>query len=616
MSLAVLPNTMGVRGVSRAAECSFIRRAAGAVVLGMLLGALDAGRHVNLAECAADPRLALRALMRVILAYTLLLIAASVVLRWRTLVSLSVGGFTLLQALAWYYQTNPDVQPGPALIVLATSAIAAAAAVYVVSVLLGRQAPRWRVVVAASSFIAVASAAAWFYPENRAAAVAISEPSRSPTAANTAAVPQSANVLLLTFDTLRPDHLGAYGYERVRTPHLDALAAEGGVFTRAISQAPLTPASHASIFTGLYPTRHTVRGFAEYNRLPPGPSTLAEILHRAGYVTGAIVAAAPLAPGTGLDRGFDSYDFALPPNRYPFFGFRDSLLAKVLKRAQLVPDRWAYRNAKEQTDRALDWLERHQTEPFFLWVHYFDAHDPYAPPLHYLLTAAHPGASPADMLRRSYLYDSEVAYLDEHVGRLVDYLRQRGRLDNVIVAGISDHGEGLGEHNYVGHSHRLFDEQIRCAFFIRYPARIQPGSRVTSQVRSTDVMPTLLDLLRLNVPDGLQGSSLLPLLAAAEPQPHRLSFSETFNDPKRRLVSASDGRYKLIVSLDGEEPWLSDLQDDPLETRNYAARQQQVTAELRQALNEYIAEGAVTKNSGGALDPAVRERLRALGYVN
>lgn len=599
-----------------AAECSFIRRVAGAVVLGVLLGAIDAGRYVNPGEWAADPGLGARALVRVMATYVVLVVAASTVLRWRALVSLSIGGFTVVQALAWYYRNNPQVQPGPALMVLALSAVAAAATVYVVSFLLGRRVPRWRVIAPVLCVIAVASAAAWLYPENRTAADAAEELHGSLGVQTSPPLPGSPNVLLLTFDTLRADHVGAYGYEHLHTPHLDALATEGVLFTRAMSQAPLTPASHASIFTGLYPARHAVRGFAEHNRLPPERPTLAEVLRRAGYTTGAIVAAAPLAPGTGLDRGFDSYDFALPPNGYPFFAFRDSLLAKVLKRVQLVPDRWAYRNAQEQTDRAVDWLERHDREPFFLWVHYFDAHDPYAPPARYLRTASHPGASPVDVLRRSYLYDSEVAYLDEHVGRLVDYLRQRGRLNNVIVAGISDHGEGLGEHNYVGHSHRLFDEQIRCAFFIRYPARIRPGSRVATQVRSIDLMPTLLELLQLHAPDGLQGASLLPLLLATEPQPHRLSFSETLNNPKRRLVSASDGRFKLIQTLDGGEPWLSDLQDDPLETRNYVARQPQVVAELRQALNNYIAEGAATKDSGGALDPAVRERLRALGYVN
>jgi arylsulfatase A-like enzyme len=613
VSLAVLSATTGARSASAVApECGLIRRVAGAVVLGILLGAIDAACAVNLGEWAADPGLAGRALVRVVAAYAALMVVAATALRWRALVRLSVAGFTVLQVLAWYYRNNPQVRLGPVLLVLAVSAIGATVVVPIASWVLGRRLPRWGVIAAVLTCFAVAATAAWQYPERPVATLAAHDVPIAPTSAPAQGSP---NVLLLTLDTLRADRVGVYGYQRVRTPNLDALANEGVLFTRAMSQAPLTPPSHASIFTGLYPARHALRGFAEYNRLPPEHRTLAEILHGAGYATAAVVAAAPLAPGTGLDRGFDVYDFTLPPNRYPFFGCRDALLAKVLKRAQLVPDRWAYRTAEEQTDRAVHWLEQHPDGPFFLWVHYFDAHDPYAPPVRYLRAAAHPGASLTDALSRSYLYDSEVAYLDEQIGRLADYLRRHGRLANTVVVGISDHGEGLGEHNYVGHSYRLFEEQIHSAFFIRYPARIQPGSRVATQVRSIDLMPTLLDVLQLDAPEGLQGTSLLPLVQATGPQPHRLSFSETLNNPKRRLVSASDGRYKLIVSLDGGDPWLSDLQDDPSEMRNYVAREPQVVARLRQALDDYAAEGAATQGSREALDPAVRERLRALGYV-
>jgi arylsulfatase A-like enzyme len=590
--------------------------ALGALALGLVLGAIDVGGHVDPSEWVHDPVLATRGFVRFIMAYGLLSLVCSTVLRWRALVSIAIATCTVLQCLAAYYHVSPQVRMVPGLLVLVSSAVAGAIAARAGLALVGRETPRRGLVAAVLGLTALVSSLAWLMRIESAPVLgAIPLPT---TQVERQRPPASGpNVVLLTLDTLRADRLGVYGYTRVTTPNFDALARGGVVFTRAVSQAPLTPPSHASIFTGVYPTLHGIRAFSGHDHLREGRTTLAEVLRSAGYATGAIVAAAPLAPGTGLERGFDSYEFALPPDNYPFVGCRGALIAKVLKRLQLVPDRSAYWNGETQTNRALKWIRTRGSQPFFLWVHYFDAHDPYAPPRRHRRLAAHPGASLTEMLDRSYLYDSEVAYLDEQVGRLIDDLRQRGVLDDTIVVAISDHGEGLGEHNFVGHGYRLFQEQIRPVFLMRYPRQIPPDRTVTAQVRSIDLMPTLLDLLQIAPPPGMQGTSLLGTIAA--PERHAaIALSETFFAPRQRLVAASDGRYKLIASLDIPGDQLFDLDEDPAETRNLVSSRPEVVARLRTAVDAYLKDDTDRSTDDGSrpVDPAIRERLRVLGYAN
>ena len=594
----------------------FLRRVEAGLVLGLILGALDSGLHVDVREWLAHPLPAVRGLTGVMGVYALALLLLSSVFRWPTLRNLTVVGFTLVQGLGWYYHQHPQMRLAQALGVLALSVLAAAGTARIFSWLLGGEVPRGRIGAPCMILIGIVGCAQCLGTVTQHAVDRVQTPITPATPESVRSRSGLPSVLVLTFDTLRPDHLGAYGYFRATTPNLDALSAEGVLFEHAQVQAPLTPVSHASIFTSRYPARHGIRGFSRYAEVLRARPTLAELLRESGYRTGAIVAAGPLAPGSGLETGFDTYDFTLAPDHYPFYGSRDTLLAKVLMRLQLVRDRWAYRGAREQTDRALMWLDSRDQRPFFLWVHYFDAHDPYAPPRRYLRLAAHPGASPLDRLRRSYLYDSEVMYLDHEVGRLVEGVRARGLLADTVIVGISDHGEGLGEHDYVGHSYRLFDEQLRGVFFLRFPALIPPGRRVVSQVRSVDVMPTLLDLLQLPVPQGAQGASLLPFIRGSHSERDLLSISETLEDPRGRLVSASDGRYKLIVSLNGRGEWLFDLKQDPLERREISSGHSDVVARLRKELIGYLREGTEVRNGDVPLDPAVRLNLRSLGYLN
>jgi arylsulfatase A-like enzyme len=267
----------------------------------------------------------------------------------------------------------------------------------------------------------------------------------------------------------------------------------------------------------------------------------------------------------------------------------------------------------------LRWLDAHVGHRFFLWVHYFDAHDPYLPEREDTSRERHPGTSWLDRFRSVYGYDSELIGVDRQLGRLVDALRARGDLDRTIVAVVSDHGEGLGDHSYLGHTLRLFQEQLHIPLLIHYPARLPAGLEVEAQVRSIDIAPTLLELLELPVPDDLDGETLLPLLGPTDTRSDRISIAETLVPPmpSAQLFAVSDGRYKLIRSLAGNRRWLYDLRADPREERDLEAEHPDVSRRLAALLDDYLETAATgqTQAPGPELDESQRRRLEALGYL-
>jgi arylsulfatase A-like enzyme len=583
--------------------------------LGLLLGLSDVAFHFNALEWKLDPFQASKGLCFVTGCYGLALAAISLLVSWRTLRIGAVGGFVVVQAIAEYYHTHPDIHWLPLLAVFLAAAVMAGAASSLSARILGAVRPHRWVMNALFSVAMLLAPIPWLLTrmpaDNKADSLLVAETKRP----GVELPADSPNVVLITFDTLRADHLGAYGYRKVKTPHLDALIQEGTLFERAQVQAPLTSVSHASMFTGLYPTRHGIRAIIRSPRLKSGLTTLPEALKKAGYATAAVVASAPLAPGSGLENGFDTYDFELPTNKFALFGVRDCLLSRVLQRGQIVRDRWAFRRADEQTRRALRWLDSRPNGPFLLWVHYFDVHDPYAPPSRYLRREVHPGASVLDRIDRWYLYDSELAYLDSQIGRLVEGLRRRHLLEKSILVGISDHGEGLGDHDYVSHSYRLFDEQLHPVFFIRYPTGVPAGMRVNQQVRSIDLFPTLMDLLRLEKPAGIDGVSLLSYWHPGNQQRGLLSLSETLADPSQRLVAASDGRYKVIYAVDSNRWSLYDLKTDPEETKDLATLDPKNLGRLQPEVARYLSEGVVPGDLEFPPDSDLRQRLQSLGYI-
>jgi arylsulfatase A-like enzyme len=294
------------------------------------------------------------------------------------------------------------------------------------------------------------------------------------------------NVLLISIDTLRADHLSCYGYARKTSPYIDALAREGTRFSRAYTVIPLTGPAHLSLFTSRYPQENGVRrnGVA----LPDDRAivTLPQVLRSHGYQTGAFVSSWPLLGRlTHLDRYFASYDEDLP-RTYQLFN--------------------SSRYAEDVTPRALKWLHKHanKKKPFFLWVHYFDPHEPYL---------FRPGFDPPDvdkerpyepppgqsMRQRMREYDSEIYYTDHNIGKLIDALKAAHIADSTIVVLVADHGESLGQHDYVGHGRHLFEGIIHIPFIVRYPGHVKAGQVIDTPVSIVDVMPTIVDLTVKNV---------------------------------------------------------------------------------------------------------------------
>jgi arylsulfatase A-like enzyme/Flp pilus assembly protein TadD len=401
--------------------------------------------------------------------------------------------------------------------------------------------------------------------------------------------PRALNVLLITLDTTRADRLGAYGFTGVETPNLDRIAANGVLFTEAMSSAPLTQPAHASIFTGRVPPEHGVRDNGGFI-LDPAQVTLAEVLRQHGYKTGGFVGAYVLDSRWGLDQGFETYadDFDLS-------AYKSISLGGIERRGGDV------------ADSALKWIDSAAPGKFFAWVHFYDAHAPYDPPEPY---KSRYGA------RR---YAGEIAYVDSQVGRLLAALAERRVLDRTLVVVMGDHGESLGEHGEQAHGFFLYQSVLRVPLLIDAPySAIPHGRRVTSVARSIDIMPTVLDLLGLQTPDSVEGQTLVPLMTGASPDLGLEAYAESlyplhhFGWSDLRVLRA--GRYKFIAA---PRPELYDLQTDPDEAHNLYDQRRSLGDQMAGRLRAL--ERGFTNETRAAepvdLDPEARSRLAALGYV-
>lgn len=465
------------------------------------------------------------------------------------------------------------------------------------------------------------------------------------------------NVLLITIDTLRADHVGAYGSSDARTPTIDALAKEGVRFADATAQANTTGPSHTTMLTGLYPHDHGAR----LNGVPISHEvrTLPEMLAEQGYQTAAAVSGFTLKQeACGLAPRFEHYDDELIAWRWmPEVASRLRLFQTAIQVANRRGIRAlrADRPAAENVERSLAWLAgRDRERPFFLWTHFYDPHCPYEPPapfdaLHdpdfeglrarnwYKLTTQQRRAlvaNPREVEHMRALYKGEISYADSEVGRLLEHLKQNGDFDDTLVILTSDHGEGLGAHEYwFDHGTFLYDDELAVPLIVRFPRSQHAGRTVAGQVRLLDLTPTVLDVLGLEVPKTLSGSSLLATLAGdGGPRP---SFAQgefagelSSYEMDGRLLSLRANGRKLIWSSDywldsarvPEKYELFDLASDPGEANNLwdeapaaipAAEAGRL--ELRthlEAWRELTKHGA----SRAELAPEVREQLKSIGY--
>jgi arylsulfatase A-like enzyme/Tfp pilus assembly protein PilF len=396
------------------------------------------------------------------------------------------------------------------------------------------------------------------------------------------------NLLLVSIDTLRPDHLGCYGYASARTPRLDALARSGLRFEDVTTVMPLTLPAHSSLMTGTFPPHHGVRDNGGFY-LNESETTLAEVLRERGYRTGGFVSCFVLDSRWGIAQGFEKYfdDFDLSKNET---GGMDTI----------------QRRGDETEGRAEEWLAEDRSRPFFAWVHLYDPHAPYAAP------EAFASAFPRTAVGA---YDAEIAWTDSVVGRLLDSLDKAGRLKDTLVVVVGDHGESLGEHREPSHGFFIYDSTIRIPLIVAGPG--VPAQGVRAHARIVDVLPTVLEILGVPRPVSVQGRSLLALADGREVD--RPGFAESwyprYHYGWSELQAIRDSRYKLIRAPRRE---LYDLSQDPHETSDIASREPSRADALEAALLALRSEvqSQAAAKGPSTVDPETEERLEALGYVS
>ena len=392
------------------------------------------------------------------------------------------------------------------------------------------------------------------------------------------------NIVLITLDTTRADRIGAYGYKLAATPTLDRLARDGVLFSDAISQAPITGPSHAAILTGQYPGRLGVKDNAS-TPVPESATTLAESLKGAGYRTGAFIGSFVVDRAYGFGQGFDTFDAS-------FEGFRQEIKAQVQRPAGRV------------IDPAIEWIRR-DAGAFFAWIHLYDPHTPYAAP------------PPLGSRFASRPYDGEIAYMDREIGRLLAALREAGAADNTIVVAIADHGEALGDHGEDEHGVFLYEAVSRIPWIIRLPNSERAGTVVGEQVRAIDLMPTLLELARVQPPARLDGETLVPVIRGTPRRDPPPAYLETWYPQLHfgwsRLRALRVGEWKYV---DAPKPELYDLRTDRAERRNAIGERASVAGRMAAELDAIEKSfGAAATASAPQPDAETVARLRSLGYV-
>ena len=400
---------------------------------------------------------------------------------------------------------------------------------------------------------------------------------------------ENMNLLFVTIDTCRADRIGAYGHPAARTPSLDRLARRGILFENCYTSVPLTLPSHCSIFTGRFPVGHLVRNNGTYF-LNPSQTTLAEKMKEKGYLTSAVVASFVLLAKFGLDQGFDSYDDTLDTHR-AYNNFNSEM------------------TAGEVYEKFSRWFDKNGQQKFFCWLHFYDPHAPYAPPREY-----------ADKFPNNAegLYDGEIAFVDATIGRVIKDLEDKGVLGKTVIVVCGDHGEAFGEHGEFEHGVFCYEEALKVPL-IFYNERLFPQARsVRQRVNLVDMMPTLCDLYAIEIPESVQGRSLVRSLKGDEEKTGRTFYVESLYGKEEMnwspLTGVVAGPYKYL-SL--PQPELYDLDRDRGEKRNLFLDKNDVARELDGVLKKFIADHAGSGAAAGReLTQEDREHLQSLGYIS
>jgi arylsulfatase A-like enzyme len=413
-------------------------------------------------------------------------------------------------------------------------------------------------------------------------------------------------VVFVSIDTLRPDHLGCYGYPRPTSPEIDGFRNEAVLFEQAVAHAPSTLSSHASMFTSLLPPHH---GASVLNRsaITPDVTLLAEVLRDAGFATASFNGGGQLHPAWGLDRGFDVYE-----------SFAES-----------EGDRLGEDTFRERLAAAKGWIESVKDEPFFLFLHTYEVHHPYTPEPERLalmetgykgklpgrisirvlekINAGTKALRPGDREHIVAAYDAEISSADAGFAELLALLRELGRYDSSLIILTSDHGEAFGERGRIGwHGDTLYDEQLRIPLVVRLPGGRLSGMTVEDQVRGVDLAPTILSLLGLAVPEEFSGSAID--VAGQAARDSGWALSEVDGSPNELAVRTP--RWKWYRGR------LYDLAADPGERTDVASRHPDVEQDLSGKLADLVRSREPAGETPIEVDEDLLERLKALGYVN
>jgi arylsulfatase A-like enzyme/Tfp pilus assembly protein PilF len=420
-------------------------------------------------------------------------------------------------------------------------------------------------------------------------------------AASTPPNQAAINVILITIDTVRADHLGCYGATNIQTPTIDALAHDGIVFERAISQVPLTWPSHAAILTGTYPFQNGVQDFTG-QPLDERFRSVAQVFKQQGYATGAVVSAFVLDRSWGLARGFDFYD--------------DAFSAEVFQQKDIgLVDR----KAGESVTRAIQWLRKTPRRPFFFWLHLYDPHSPYDPP------------EPFRTQYRSHLYDGEIAYADHELGRLIAWLKRNRLYDQSLIVFLSDHGESLGEHGEKEHGFFVYDSTVHIPLIVKPPAGsgVRP-SRMARPVETIAIAPTMVGMaagksagaknriVKFGEVRNAGKQFQAPGLLDVSPDDDGAAYSESFYSFSSfgwsPLHALETSHYHYI---EAPVPELYDVVADPQEKNNLASQQTATVAVLEDKLQSRLRQNPFKPEESGnsGLSPDALAKLSALGYV-
>ncbi len=416
------------------------------------------------------------------------------------------------------------------------------------------------------------------------------------------------NLIFISVDTLRQDHLGIYGYHRNTSPNIDRLLSRGVWFTNAHCNVPLTNPSFCSMMTSRYP--HEIGATRNGIPMVRDALTLAEILKENGYTTVAFLSNWPLkAHLSNLDQGFDIYDDNFSKKRWLFFNDE--------------------RDARGVTEQATNWLKNQLKEPFFLWAHYSEPHAPYLS--HKGFRFSDPNLPDTEEQRRIDAYDSEIAYADHYIGELVNCLSQLGLLENSLVFFVADHGESLGEHSYVGHGRYLYEPSMRIPFGLSGPG-IPRGVRIDAQVELLDLAPTFLAYAGIPIPPQMRGRNLLPYIRGEKPwQEPYLVYFETYPGAVRgegmeKLASLKKPIWvglkvenlKVLYSVPNSRWEMYQIQQDPKELHNLADPTNSVFIQFSEKVLGWWRgwKDTAVVGSTTALTEEDKKKLEALGYLN